>query len=243
VTADPLGLAEDLDDATARLLRTADGLTDASAASRLPGWTVGHVLTHIARNADGLANLLTWARTGVVTPQYASWEARAADIETGAPRPMPEQVADLTAACERFAAEVEAMPAEAWTHTVQPTVGPEMHAAQVMWSRLREVEIHHVDIGAGYGPADWSEAFTVRMMHMLVKDMADRSDAPRVRLQIPEIGHDLSLGPSTPSPSSPSSPDGSPVVSGPAWAVVAWLIGRSRGEELTGTLPPVPVWR
>jgi maleylpyruvate isomerase len=240
VTADPLGLAEDLEDATTRLLRTADGLTDASAASRLPGWTVGHVLTHIARNADGLANLLTWARTGVVTPQYASREARVADIESGAPRPMPEQIADLTAACERFAAEVEAMPAEAWTHTVQPTVGPEMHAAQVMWLRLREVEIHHVDIGAGYGPADWSEAFAVRMMHMLVKDMADRSDAPGVRLQVPEIGHDLSLGPSSPST---SSPDGAPVVSGPAWAMVAWLIGRSGGEELTGALPPVPVWR
>ena len=37
--------------------------------------------------------------------------------------------------------------------------GSEMPAAQVMWSRLREVEIHHVDIGAGYGPSDWPEAF------------------------------------------------------------------------------------
>jgi maleylpyruvate isomerase len=235
VTADPLGLTEDLEHATDRLLRTADGLTDAAAASRLPGWTVGHVLTHIARNADSFTNLLTWARTGVITPQYGSWEARVADIEAGAPRPMPEQVSDLTAACERFAAAVDAMPPEAWTHAVQPTVGPEMPAAQVMWSRLREVELHHVDIGAGYRPAEWPEAFAVRMMHMLVKDMADRADAPRVRLRIPEIGHDLSLG--------PSSSDGAPDVSGPAWAVVAWLTGRSAGEELTGALPPVPVWR
>jgi maleylpyruvate isomerase len=233
VTADPLGLNEDLQDATARLLRTAAGLTDAAAPSRLPGWTVGHVLTHIARNADGLTNLLTWARTGVVTPQYASWEARVADIEAGAPRAIAEQVADLTAACDRFAAAVEQMPPEAWTHTVQPTVGREMPAAQVMWSRLREVEIHHVDIGAGYRPADWPEGFAVRMMHMLTRDMADRADAPPVVLRVPEIGHDLHLT---------SSAD-APVVTGPAWAAVAWLTGRSEGEQLSGTLPPVPVWR
>ena len=44
----------------------------------LPGWTVGHVLTHVARNADAYTNLLTWARTGVETPAYASPEAREA---------------------------------------------------------------------------------------------------------------------------------------------------------------------
>jgi maleylpyruvate isomerase len=235
VTADPLDLTEDLQDATARLLRTAGGLTDAGAASRLPGWTIGHLLTHISRNADGLANLLTWARTGVVTPQYASWEARVADIENGAPRPIEEQVADLTEACDRFAAAADAMPAEAWTHLVQGAVGGELPAAQVIWMRLREVEIHHVDIGAGYRPADWSEAFAVRMMHMLMRDMADRADAPQVVLRVPEIGHDLPIG--------SASPDGSPIVSGPAYAAVAWLTGRSAGEELSGTLPPVPVWR
>ena len=44
--------------------------------SLLPGWSRGHVLTHLARNADGAVNLLTWARTGVETPQYVSQEQR-----------------------------------------------------------------------------------------------------------------------------------------------------------------------
>ena len=30
--------------------------------SSLPNWTRAHVLTHVARNADALINLLTWAR-------------------------------------------------------------------------------------------------------------------------------------------------------------------------------------
>src|SRR5258708_2431063 len=44
------------------------GLTDDEARrpSLLPGWTVGHVLTHIARNADGLARMFTGAQRGEV---------------------------------------------------------------------------------------------------------------------------------------------------------------------------------
>jgi maleylpyruvate isomerase len=44
--------------------------TDGSilADSGLPGWTRGHLLTHVARNADALRNLLTWARTGCHVP-------------------------------------------------------------------------------------------------------------------------------------------------------------------------------
>src|SRR5262245_1123799 len=69
-------------EATGRLVTTAAALTDAQTRepSLLPGWTRGHVLTHIARNADGLANLLGWARTGRETPMYASADSRRADL-------------------------------------------------------------------------------------------------------------------------------------------------------------------
>src|SRR6516164_11535621 len=84
-------------EATDRLLASAAALTDATARepSALPGWTRGHVLTHVARNADGLGNLLRWARTGTKTPMYASREARAASIEAGAGRPAAELTADV----------------------------------------------------------------------------------------------------------------------------------------------------
>ena len=72
--------------ATERLLTTATALSDAQVRepSSLPGWTRGHVLTHIARNADGLGNLLIWARTGTETPMYPSARSRGDDIEAGA---------------------------------------------------------------------------------------------------------------------------------------------------------------
>jgi len=92
--------------ATDRLLATAAALRDARARepSLLPGWSRGHVLTHIARNADGLANLLRWAGTGRETPMYASAASRSADIEAGAGRPAAELTADVAGTAAAFAA-------------------------------------------------------------------------------------------------------------------------------------------
>src|SRR4051794_12572815 len=124
MTMDPLVLLTDVDNATENLLRAAADLDPAALGrpSLLPGWTAGHVLTHLARNADAMTNLLTWARTGVETLPYASAQARDDAIAEGAGRPLREQVEDLRAAHERFADAGAAMPAEAWT-VVLPAIG------------------------------------------------------------------------------------------------------------------------
>jgi uncharacterized protein (TIGR03083 family) len=74
--------------ATGLLLATAAALGDAEVRgpSLLPGWSRGHVLTHIARNADGLGNLLRWARTGAETPMYASAESNGCSAGAAVPR-------------------------------------------------------------------------------------------------------------------------------------------------------------
>jgi hypothetical protein len=66
VPSDPGRLRERVDEATARLTATAAGLTDSDVRepALLPGWSRGPVPTHTARNADGLRNLLAWARPG-----------------------------------------------------------------------------------------------------------------------------------------------------------------------------------
>jgi maleylpyruvate isomerase len=230
VTADPLDFAPDIRAASDRLIASAAGLDDAAVAapSLLPGWTRGHVLTHVARNADGAVNLLTWARTGVVTPQYASLDQRAADIEAGSGRPAEELLADLRSAIARLAEAFDTMPAEAWAVEVRWTYGTVGPVAQLGWGRLREVELHHVDLDAGYRPDDWPEAFAVRLAAALAQDMGSRPDGPRLLLRAPEVGHDLTFG------------EGGPVVTGPVRAAVAWLTGRGDGAGLTGPLPEVP---
>ena len=86
-----------IDAATGRLLDTLAGLTDAQARqpSSLPGWSRGHLITHVARNADGMCNLLHWARTGEPRPMYREPDGRAADIEAGSGRPAAELARDV----------------------------------------------------------------------------------------------------------------------------------------------------
>lgn len=235
MTFDPLVLITDVDAATERLIRTAEGLDDAAVGtpSRLPGWTKGHVLTHVARNADAYTRLLTGARAGEDVPGYPSPQARAGDIEAGAARPLGEQIDDIRTAHERFADAAAAMPAEAWTFHLTFSGQP---AAAVPWARLREVEVHHVDLGAGYGPADWSDAFALRLLREIVSGAGP--DWPAMVLRPYGIEHVLTIGDAT---------EASPAVGGPTRSLAAWLAGRADGGDLTvspdGELPTPAKWK
>lgn len=238
MTADPLLLSAELDRATQRLLENVAALDEPMVAgpSRLPGWTRGHVLAHLARNADSYVNLLTSARTGARIPQYPSRQVRDEQIEAGAPRPLAEQLADLRAAHQRFVEAMAAMPPAAWTANVQTSRGEQV-AATVVWGRLREVEVHHVDLDLGYTPADWSEAFSQRLLHEVVSNLTGRVDTPDLLLRPDGTSHPLLLGAS----------EDPPVVSGPTHALAGWLTGRCTGRQLTispdGPLPTLPPWR
>src|SRR5829696_4565200 len=96
------------DEAETAVARIVERLGDdaLAAPSALPDWTRAHVVAHLARNADALGNLLTWARTGVETPMYPSVGARDADIATTAALPPAELRADYADACRRFAQAV-----------------------------------------------------------------------------------------------------------------------------------------
>ncbi len=156
-------LRDQVDDATQRLVKTAGALTDEGIGqpSLLPGWTRGHVLNHVARNAEALRNLLIWARTGAVTPAYPSQQARDDAIEAGAARPAAELAADITRTAAEFAAEAATLDARAWEVSVHLLDGQDFPAALVLTRRLVEVELHHTDLGYGYQRADWPAAFAV----------------------------------------------------------------------------------
>jgi len=229
--------------ATGRLLTVAGTLTDAEVAepSLLPGWTRGHVLTHLARNADGLANLLRWAGTGIETPVYASAQARAADIAAGAGRPAADLAADLTSAADAFAARAAQLPDDAWTTHVRLLTGPPFPASGVLQLRLSEVEIHHVDLAAGYRPGDWPAGFVATALARAAGSFAGREDIPACVLSAADTGASFRIGRAGPV-TAPT------VVRGPAATVLAWLIGRDSGSSLQVTgddpvRPALPAWR
>ncbi len=136
--------------AQAALNTTLGQLGDDTAreASLLPGWTVGHVLTHIARNADSVVWRLEGAALGEVRDQYpGGLEQRRADIEAGAGRPAAELVHDVrrgSADVERTMAE---LPLAAWDARSRTSRGVLETSRDAVLSRWREVVVHHGDLG------------------------------------------------------------------------------------------------
>jgi maleylpyruvate isomerase len=147
--------------ATVRFLDTVRALPDTEARepSLLPGWSRGHVITHVARSGDALRGLMAGARTGVPSYGYASAEAREADIAAGAMRPASEQLTDVIASAEAFATEAAAMTDEIASTPVRVMAYGEFPAGQCVLRRLVELELHHVDLGLSYTAADWPREF------------------------------------------------------------------------------------
>jgi maleylpyruvate isomerase len=147
--------------AHAQLASELSTLTDEQAAqpSLLPGWSVGHVLTHIARNADGFTLMVAAANRGEVGTQYPGGTAqRNADIEAGAGRGAAALVADVVAASARLEA--------AWAATTDASrqaegltaAGP-VSISGLPFRRRRETLVHHADLGLAYSWRDWPDDY------------------------------------------------------------------------------------
>ncbi|MGC9474607.1 maleylpyruvate isomerase family mycothiol-dependent enzyme [Streptomyces sp. WG4] len=218
---------ESVRDATERLLTEVGKLDNASVteSSRLPGWTRGHVLAHLARNADALVNVLEGR------PMYVSGEVRNADIERDAPRPLDVQLADVRESAARFQ-DVCAVPAD-WSRTVELRNGVTDTASRVPFRRWVEVELHHVDLGIGYELEDLPAEFTERETDFLAARFAGHRDVAPTRLtdgtRAWRTGRDTG-GPEV-------------TVSGRPADLLGWLAGRRAGSALTvegGPLPTLP---
>ena len=230
-------------EAAARLLRSVEEMAPEQVfqPSALPGWTRGHVLSHISRNADALCNLLRGARTSQPIAMYPSPEARDRGIEDGAKRPLPDQLADLRASGLRFAAACEAMPDDAWSIPVPHRLGP-FPAFGVPYKRVSEVEYHHVDLGLDYTPAHWPTEFVTRELASLTERLRDAEDLPPLLLHDSDTDTTYRVG-TYGIDSGPQSAAEPLRLSGPAGALVAWLSGRADGTALgvpAADLPALP---
>jgi maleylpyruvate isomerase len=173
-------------DAHQRLLATVAGLDDATARqpSRLADWAVGHVLTHLARNADGHVRRLEGALRGEEVPRYGGgMDQRNREIEHGAYRPASQLVDDLANSAWRLEETWDRCERAGWPHADLlasdhwPTTGSPLR-------RLREVEVHHVDLGLGYEPTDWPRVYVDWELPLALKKvpqrLADPGDAQRL---------------------------------------------------------------
>ncbi len=162
----------------ARLLERIRDLDPAAPqrASLLPGWTIGHVLTHLARNADGHSLRLEGALRGDDVPRYPGGRAqRDADIDAGAARPLGELVDDVEASARRLEGIWARCIEAGWPHR-ELLADDTWPVIESPFRRLREVEVHHVDLDAGYTPEDWPEAYVERELPAVLEGLPARLD-------------------------------------------------------------------
>jgi maleylpyruvate isomerase len=203
-----------------------DAEWDPAAPSRLPGWTLGHLVTHVARNADALRGMYEAAHRGEVGDQYpGGWEQRAADIDAGAGRDRDALVVDVAHACAALEAAWAATTDDVWASGEgRSLIGP-IRLDDWPVRRRREVEVHHVDLGLGFEPQDWSAAFVDTEWPNSVAALAERLPSGTGCVLAPSDAEPVTVGP------------GGPTVAGTRRTLLAWMLGRAERADAPGITP------
>lgn len=173
----PDDLIEACEAAHRELVASVESLDDNGmrASSLLPDWSRAHVISHLARNADSHVWLFDGAAVGEVRRQYSSLEARQHDIESGAQRTAQELREDLRASCERLESAWVALGDDVWDREGMVVAGART-MREIVFRRLREVSVHHVDLDVGYTPSNWSTIYVEGELARRLPGLADRAD-------------------------------------------------------------------
>ncbi len=218
--------------ATQRYLRTVAGLTDSQFAepSVLPGWTVAHVISHVASNATGITRAVHAAMADDPVPWvYESNASRDAEIDERAIWPVGELRSLNAESTDELREAFAACPADKLGVMLPRTIdGPPWSVADWIGARWREVEIHHTDMGTGYTHHDWSDEFVDYLTSVAI---FDRDPEISVTLRCPH-GDKLVGG-------------GGQVLSGSKRDLIWWLIGRGGGVGVSSdqALPELGPWQ
>jgi maleylpyruvate isomerase len=200
----------------------------------LPGWTGRHLLSHIGHNAQALARLAHWARSGEPTPMYRSANARVDEIESGAGWPAPQLRAFVAYEQDQLVAVLGKLTEPSWNAEVVTAQGRAVTASTIPWLRSRELWIHASDLQQGNGFEDFPAEFVNELLlDVLIRRRRGSARAvavhaiDRARPDIPED-------------------HGASRVEGRAAELARWLTGRGGAEALQtfdgAPLPELSAW-
>ncbi|RZS30582.1 maleylpyruvate isomerase [Herbihabitans rhizosphaerae] len=214
----------------ARLSTVLGGLDDGAARgpSLLPGWSRGHVLTHIQDVARAFARQAEYARAGELVEVYDGGRpARDASIEAGAGRPAAELATAVTEAIGELERVWDGLDGEDWSRPVRYRHGTVLDTVYAQW---REVEIHTVDLALDYSHTEWTPEFCAHTLDFL---------APRA-----PAGVTLRLEPEDSARTRAWGSGPTVTVRGRLTEITAWLAGRPADgvSSDTGTPPELGPW-
>lgn len=188
-----------------RLIDAVSVLTDEQLRrpSLLPGWTVAHVLSHLARNADSHTRRAAAAQRGEMVDQYGGGPAgRSNEIEDSARQDASELAADVQTSCLGVEESWDRLREVAWSGRTRDANGLTRPLFELPARRWQEVEVHLVDLDIGTTHRNWGDEFVLMWLPRTRERMA------RTLREIPD----------------PDIRDGRDEL--------AWLYGRLKGEGL-----------
>ncbi|WUH95076.1 maleylpyruvate isomerase family mycothiol-dependent enzyme [Streptomyces sp. NBC_00433] len=212
-----------------RLRELLAGLTDDAvrAPSALPGWTRGHLLSHVEGVARALARQARYALRGRTVEVYDGGRAaRDAAIEAGHGRGAAQLAAAVGDALDEAEASWAGVGPDDWRRPVAYRDGTVRTAGLAWW---RELEIHTADALLGTGPDGWPPQLCVHLVDFLAVRVPAGTE-----LRLTAVDADLhrTFG------------EGEPVaVGGRLTDLAAWMAGRAPQGQLTGgPLPELGNW-
>jgi maleylpyruvate isomerase len=156
-----------------RLDGVLDRLTDAdvTAPSRLPGWTRGHVLAHLAGVGSALARQLEHARAHRLVELYDGGRpGRDAAIEAGAGASAESHARAVRTAALRIEAALAGLGPTDWELPTRDRGGLVVTAVHAWW---RELAVHLTDLDLGMTSEEWSPALLDHLVEHLAPSVPE----------------------------------------------------------------------
>lgn len=176
-----------------RLLQSLDSLTDDQCRepSALPGWTRGHVLSHLARNAESHVHVLQCAARGEVGEQYVGGaKARKEGIESHAHDSAELLVGAVRKSIYALEGQWAATNSEGWQGHGINSAGASIAMSDIVFLRWREVEVHHADLALTFTFGNWNSTYV--RMELDRQVMMWRASKPMGLTPVPKIALQLS---------------------------------------------------
>ncbi|GAA1128750.1 hypothetical protein GCM10009630_28230 [Kribbella jejuensis] len=209
-----------------QLLALTAGLDEDTARgdSVLPGWTRGHVITHLANFSEAMTRQVEEALQGRLIEVYDGGRpARDAAIESGAHRPAADLKTHLTQAVTTLMTSWEKVGPTDWP---LPILHRNSNLAAGLQATWRELTIHTSDLNLGINPATWSEDFCLHLLDFL-------------RPRTPDNIHLILQSPTT----TWENGTGEEVeLAGALTDLTAWYAGRPAPGPITGSTPELLPW-
>jgi maleylpyruvate isomerase len=163
-------------------------------ASELPRWSRAHVVAHVINKTRAHVWLFGGPACGEVRHLYPPGHDQDLAADAKASRSSPELRADLTDAFELLELAWDALDDSLWHREAVMTLGRRRSMTEIASHHLRDVEVHHVDLGIGYHPSDWPTLFVEGELVRRMRGLPDRTDRAELlawllgRRDAPELG-------------------------------------------------------